>query len=107
MNKAAATKPHRRVARSSREILQLLAAFEKSGCSIKEFCISHDIGETTFHKWKTRYGRKDKDGQGAAGFIPLQMAPVVTVNDAALFAEVKGIKLYQPVAASYLKELLQ
>jgi hypothetical protein len=36
-------------------------------------------------------------------FIPLQVA---TSSSPVLFAEVKGIRIYQAVSASYLKELL-
>lgn len=109
MNQKESTRPKiRRAGRSSQEIKQLLAAFEKSGSGAKEFCKSHDIGETTFQKWKSRYGKKKDAPVTEEGFISLQISPVAASgNMEGLFAEVKGIKLYQPVAASYLKELLQ
>jgi len=103
----------RRAARSVDEIKQLLAAYEQKEMGGKEFCRLHNIGASTLQKWKSRYGGLP-DGQGKKeeapaqdGFIPVQIVPPVLNNAEGLFAEVKGIKLYQPVAASYLKELLQ
>jgi len=97
----------RRSGRSSKEIKELLQSFEQSGEDIRVFCQAHNIGVSTFQKWKSRYGKK-KAAPAEEGFVSLQVSPVATVdNTRDLFAEVRGIKLYQPVAASYLKELLQ
>jgi hypothetical protein len=40
------------------------------------------------------------------GFTRLQINPSLPVTNQGLFAEVGSIKIYQPVAAAYLKELL-
>lgn len=99
---------HRRAGRSGKEIKELLQSLEQSGDDIKVFCQSHNIGLSTFQKWKSRYGKKEDAPLKEAGFVSLQLSPVAAEgNTAVLFAEVRGIKLYQPVAASYLKELLQ
>jgi hypothetical protein len=98
----------RRAGRSSKEIKDLLQKFERSGDDIKSFCQAHNIGVSTLQKWKSRYGKKEGTPVMEEGFISLQVSPVAAAgNMEGLFAEVKGIKLYQPVAASYLKELLQ
>jgi hypothetical protein len=60
----------------------------------------HNIGKATFHKWQSRYKSKTGKQAEAAGFATLQVSSSI-----ALFAEVKGIKIYQPVNAAYLKEL--
>ncbi len=97
----------RRAGRSSNEIKELLQSFEQSGDDIKTFCQAHNIGVSTLQKWKSRYGKKEDAPVVQEGFVSLQISPAAASNIEGLFAEVKGIKLYQPVAASYLKELLQ
>ena len=86
-----------RTRRSQAEILRLLSEFSKANVSVKEFCITHNISKASFHKWQSRHKRKEP----MRGFVPLEVRSSV-----ALFAEVKGIKIYQPVTAAYLKELL-
>jgi hypothetical protein len=97
----------RRAGRSNKEIKELLQTFEQSGSDIKVFCQAHNIGVSTLQKWKSRYGKKEEAPAATDGFIPLQIVSPALNNAEGLFAEVKGIKLYRPVAASYLKELLQ
>ena len=83
--------------RSHAEILNLLSEYSKTNASVKQFCITHNINKASFHKWQSRYKTK----QPAGAFVPLQVTSSIV-----LFAEVKGIKIYQPVPAAYLKELL-
>jgi hypothetical protein len=45
----------------------------------------------------------NNDQQGS--FATIQIRPGFARPDISLFAEVKGIRIYQPVSASYLKEL--
>ena len=97
----------RRAGRSSREIKELLQSFEQSGDDIKSFCQAYNIGVSTLQKWKSRYGKKEGTPVIEEGFVSLQISPAAGDTKEGLFAEVRGIKLYQPVAASYLKELLQ
>ncbi len=96
----------RRTARSSDEIKKLLEAFEQTGANAREFCRAHNIGVSTLQKWKSRYGRKEETPAVQDGFIPLQISSAAAAHTEGLFAEVNGIRLYRPVAASYLKELL-
>ncbi|NJO24655.1 MAG: transposase [Bacteroidia bacterium] len=97
-----ANKPARR-RRSTHEILGLLDEFEKGGVSVKEFCIRHNISKAAFHKWQSRH-KSNTDEQ--PGFADLHIIPQVANIHAALFAEVKGVRIYQPVSVSYLKELM-
>src|SRR4249920_431328 len=91
--------------RSSRDIKLLLEEFAKGGISIDEFCNKCNIGKSTFHKWQNRYKHREAQPGSSAGFADIHIvAP--GEHTAALFAEVKGIKLYRPVTAAYLKELL-
>lgn len=93
--------------RSREEILRLLDKLERSeGVTVKEFCRMHDISEATYYNWRIRYRSKSTKEQKSAGFIEIipsaaSAAPV----SAAIFAEVRGIRLYQRVSADYLKTL--
>ena len=90
----------KRARRTSAEIKQLLEDFKQRGINANEFCKTHSIAEGVFYKWRSRYGEKVTPKQNS--FVSLQ----VPSNEPGLFAEVKGIRIYQAVSAQYLKELL-
>jgi len=102
-----------RVKRTADEILNLLEEFKIREISAKKFCAAYAIREATFYKWKSRYDTRSpgKAGKKASKtpdkFISLQVTSPVVNKESGLFAEVRGIKIYQPVIASYLKELSQ
>jgi transposase-like protein len=89
----------RRQFRSRSAILDLLEAYRQSGLSIKAFCAERSIPQGSFHNWRRRYEIEDKSNSDS--FTRLQLSVAAT----GLFAEVNGIKLYQPVSPAYLKEL--
>lgn len=91
--------------RSKEQIFELLAAYDKTtGMTVKDFCKLHKVTEGSFYTARKRQ-RGSVTRKQSSGFIPItrpafdQQAPV-------LFAEVKGIKLYQPVPVDYLKALI-
>jgi len=93
--------------RSRKEILELLDKLNQSeGTTVKEFCKEHNINKATYYNWRTRYRGNITKEQKSARFIEIvsTLSSATTVS-AALFAEVKGIRLYQPVSAEYLKTL--
>jgi hypothetical protein len=85
--------------RGKAAILKILQDQVDSGQNIKTYCASHGIAGGTFHRWKQKYGAGE-DGT-ASGFTPVHILP-----EAGLFAMVGGIRIYQPVSAAYLKELM-
>ncbi|TDH18056.1 hypothetical protein EXU57_24600 [Segetibacter sp. 3557_3] len=87
------------------EIKLLLEAFATSGLSIQSFCDQHIIGKSTFHKWQSRYSNK-QDQSISKAFAHREIVTTCVQHSATLFAEVKGIKVYQAVTAAYLRELL-
>jgi transposase-like protein len=91
----------RRQFRSRSEILDLLQEYRESKLSVKLFCEKRSISEGSFQNWRKRYGTDQSSATGTA-------FTAVSVSAAAvgLFAEVNGIRIYQPVSAGYLKELL-
>lgn len=99
MEQSITTKPRRR--RTQQQIRDLLTQFNKANCTVKEFCRVNHISHATFHKWRSRLRNKaQKDSSpGFAEVVVRSASPDV------LFAEVNGIRIYQPVSAAYLKEL--
>ena len=93
----------KRTRRTSLEVKQLFEDFKKSDINAKEFCKTRGISEGAFYKWRSRYGEKLTAKQKA--FAKLKV-PSLMAYEPGLFAEVKGIKIYQAVPATYLKELL-
>lgn len=85
--------------RGKAAILRILQEQVQSGQNIKSFCASRGIAGGTFHRWKQKYGAPEDRPE--AGFATLQIIP-----EPGLFAMVGSIKIYQPVSAAYLKELL-
>jgi hypothetical protein len=86
--------------RGKGEILRLLQEYSKSGQNIKSFCALRNISPGTFHRWKHKYSETGPVSD-PIGFGPLQIIP-----EPGLFAAVGAIRIYQPVSAAYLKELV-
>jgi len=85
--------------RGKAAIVRLLQEQVQSGQNIKSFCAGRDLSEGTFHNWKQSYGAGGTPA--STGFATLQLVP-----DPGLFAMVGVLRIYQPVNAAYLKELL-
>jgi hypothetical protein len=88
--------------RNKEQIMDLLRVFESSNFSVKEFCKTHKINAVNFHKRRSRYNVKTGGKKRISGFASVDVAS----PRSGLFAEVNGIRIYQPVSASFLKELL-
>jgi hypothetical protein len=92
-----------RTRRTQQQISDLLAEFDKADCTVKEFCELKGINQGNFHKWKSR--RKEIGVQRSR---PSAFTKVLVRSSSSdhLFAEVNGVRFYQPVSAAYLKELI-
>lgn len=95
-----------RVFRGKETILAILNDYKKSNLSVKAFCEANDIASASFHNWKKKYSTSCANGAAQPGFMALRVTPPAPVAGPGLFAEVNSIKIYQPVTAAYLKELL-
>ena len=93
----------KRARRTSAEIKVLLESFTQSSMAAKDFCMLHRVSEASFYKWRSRYTNASAAKKN--NFVILKESSAVQTGPM-LFAEVKGIRIYQVVAASYLKELL-
>ncbi len=92
--------------RNKEEVMDLLRAFEKSNSTIKTFCTERNISYGNFQKWRSRYGSKAAAKKASTSFVKVDIVSKVKEPLPGLFAEVRGIKLYQLVSPSFLKELL-
>jgi len=88
--------------RTQQQVAELLVEFTNAGCTVKEFCRVNHISQATFHKWRSRLKIKAAQKAISPGFAEVL---VHSTSPGALFAEVKGIRIYQRVSAAYLKEL--
>jgi hypothetical protein len=97
------TASHRKVKvfRGRQQIERLLAEQAQSGQSARAFCADKNIAVGTFYHWKEKYGKSRVSIK--PGFTPIEIVPSAGNG---LFAQVGSIKIYQPVSAAYLKELL-
>ena len=97
------------VRKTSKQIIKLLKDYaSRQDMTIVEFCKLNDINKSNFYSWQKRYVINQSKPVKARGFVPLKLAPTPSSPDGvpSLFAEVKGIRLYQVVSSEYLKALL-
>jgi hypothetical protein len=98
---------------TEQDIRDLLAEYSTQHQSVKMFCQAKGLPEWRFYSWKKKYGSAQQAEGHPSGFIALQVRKmqdtVATAGE--LFAEVQSaqgtcIRIFQPVAASYLQSLL-
>ncbi len=95
--------------RTSKQIVKLLKDYaSREDMTIVEFCKLNNVKKSNFYNWQKRYGIKEPKPGKANGFVPIQLTPSSSLPESgpSLFAEVKGIRLYQVVSSEYLKALL-
>ncbi len=96
-----------RGARSKEDMFGLIARHNKSTTTVKEFCQLHSLTQGVFYYWQKKYHLENNEPGSQGGFVELRVEDPQPVGaPQGLFAEVRGIKLYQAVPAAYLKELL-
>ena len=97
------------VRRTRKQITKLLKEYEsKEGMTTIEFCKMHNVNKSNFYNWQKRYGSVQTNDSKLKGFIPIEVGASYPASGivSSLFAEVNGIRLYQVVAAEYLKALI-
>ena len=88
--------------RTRAQMLELKESFEKSNLAVHSFSRLHNISTAILYRLKNAYQNGGGKSSGFARVDP-SSSPCASPG---LFAEVRGIRIYQPVSASFLKELL-
>ena len=99
---------------TEQEVRDLLAEYSRQDQSVKMFCQGKGLPEWRFYSWKKKYRSAQHSENQPSGFVALQvrkMQGTVATPAGALFAEVQSaqgtcIRIFQPVAPSYLQALL-
>ena len=88
--------------------LAMIADWQGSGLSQKQYCAAHNIAYHKFHYWYTRSHRRGADkGDGSSLFVNLTTPSLTTGIHAELqFPDGKRLLFHQPVSSSYLKTLI-
>jgi len=89
-------------------MFSLIAEQATSGQSIKSFCARHGIPSGNWFYWQKRYQQRNLQSDNDNGsFTLLQITPdAINYVESGIFAEYKGMKIFRPVSASFLKELI-
>lgn len=98
------------------QMFSIIASWQQSGLSQKDYCEQHSIRYHVFHYWYKKY----KDTQlpdKQPGFIPLELKPVdspasittlpSTVHTELVLTDGKRLIFHQSVSADYLKALIR
>ena len=89
--------------RSGPMIMELIAEYKASKCSVNEFCDNRGLKSGTFYGWLNRY--KNKSNQACPAFVPITIKED-RLSERKLFAEYKGLKLYHPMSVEFFKALI-
>lgn len=103
-----ATRPRKqRIRLSEKDIRNVIKEYETSGNTVVQFCQVKNFTISTFQRWRRKYDDRNISKPNVT-FVPVNIAPQDNnyANEATLFAEVHGIKLYQAMPAEYLLILL-
>jgi hypothetical protein len=84
----------------------VIEEWNRSELPIKEFCIQHQIVNSTFHYWLKKYRIKDQESPGS--FIPIR---VKEISSASAFGELilpdgRKFTFYQSLESTFIKSLL-
>lgn len=94
--------------RTAQEMFSLIQEQQSGELPIKTFCELKKIPEAIFFYWRKKYVNHAKAANEPSGYkFRLLQLEDDKQNDATLFAEYKGLKLYREVPVSYLKELMR
>jgi len=92
--------------RTKEDMFELIGKHDKDATTVKEYCQLHGLTQGVFYYWQKKYHLENSEPGSQSGFVRLQVEDTPqAVTHQGLFAEVRGIKLYQAVPAAYLNEL--
>jgi len=72
-----------RLARTPEFYRKLVAAHPKSGLPLSQYCRKHQVGESTFHKYKRAIGETKANSKGLIKTAPPRMLKIVSMPSTA------------------------
>lgn len=82
----------------------MIASWQQSGISQKQYCLQNNIGYHIFHYWYKIY-RADQSADSGS-FVTLNIGPQRQANVEIYLTDGRRIIFHQPVSADYLKVLI-
>lgn len=55
----------------------LVAQWEASGVSVREFCSHRQVKEASFYSWRRELQRRDTPGAAKSAFVPVTVTPTM------------------------------
>jgi hypothetical protein len=93
--------------RTAQEMFSLIQEQQAGELPVKVFCKLKNISEARYYYWRKKYlNNAASANEPLAEKFNLLQLEVAEQNNATLFAEYKGLKIYREVPVRYLKELM-
>lgn len=82
----------------------MIACWQQSGQSQKQFCLQNNIGYHIFHYWYKIY--RDQQSANSGSFVALNVASPLQANVELHLTDGKRIVFHQPVSVDFLRTLI-
>ena len=82
----------------------MIASWQQSGQSQKQFCLQNNIAYHVFHYWYKVYRSEQVVAGGS--FVAVKIVPQLQANVELHFTDGRRIVFHQPVSADFLKALI-
>ena len=86
------------------EHLAMIATWQQSGQSQKQYCSQNNVAYHKFHYWYKIY--RDQQSAGNSSFVALNITPSAQGNLELHLADGKRIIFHEPVSVEFLKALI-
>lgn len=86
---------------------EIVSKYAASGKTVTQYCAANKIKEKTFYYWLRKYRKTNTTILTKPTILPINIDSISIQGESQpLFAELLGIKIYQPVPAEYLLTLI-
>lgn len=82
----------------------MIASWQQSGQSQKQFCLQNNISYHVFHYWYKVY--RNPGSASIGSFVGLNIEPQLQANVEVHLTDGKRIAFHQPVSVDFLKALI-
>jgi hypothetical protein len=86
------------------EHLAMIAAWQQSGQSQKQYCLQNNVAYHKFHYWYKVY--RDQQSAGSGSFVALNITSPTQGNLELHLVDGRRIIFHQPVSVEFLKALI-